>query len=377
MCGIFGISGNALNAEDVKTFRQLAIVNYLRGAHATGMAVVTPSQVMVHKKTADAITFTAGSQFARIAGAKNAKVFLGHCRHATAGSADDPDGAHPFTHGHITGTHNGTLFNRDGLDERSNFTVDSEHVMYSLSQFESQAEITNMLEKLDGAFALAWYDSETQELNLARNDERELAYCVSNYGEFIYCSELAMLEAIVDRRNIKCLVAPTLFPIGEHWCIPAGAKIGAKMGNVTKTEFTPLETWGSLSGRWSSGASTTTYSAPTRNTNTVTSRISAAGKAVLKAVNLELDGEVCYTPIEYNLYPNQEDYCMVKGISETSPFYDVILHGVPTASPLVEGIVNSESNYYKAKAIGVAAAEDFDKSEPSMAQVVCFGMEPK
>ncbi|AUR95545.1 glutamine amidotransferase type 2 domain protein [Vibrio phage 1.208.B._10N.222.52.A7] len=377
MCGIFGISGSNLTAEDVKTFRQLAIVNYLRGVHATGMAVVTPTQVMVHKKTDDAITFTSGSKFARLAGAKNAKAFLGHCRHATAGNADDPDGAHPFTHGHITGTHNGTLFNRDGLDERSNFIVDSEHVMYSLSQFESQAEITNMLEKLDGAFALAWYDSETQELNLARNDERELAYCVSNYGEFIYCSELAMLEAIVDRRGIKCLVAPTLFPIGEHWCIPAGAKIGAKMGNVTKTEFTPLETWGSLSGRWSSGASTTTYTTPARNTNTVTSRISAAGKAVLKAVNLELDGEVCYTPIEYNLYPNQEDYCMVKGISETSPFYDVILHGVPTASPLVEGIVNSESNYYKAKAIGVAAAEDFDKSEPSMAQVVCFGMEPK
>ena len=373
MCGIFGVTGSTIMADDIKTFRQLAIVNYLRGAHATGMAAVCRSNTRYLKGTSDAISFVEGSKFQRLASRKANTALLGHCRHATAGNADDPDGAHPFQHGHITGMHNGTLFDRSGLSDLRDFEVDSEHIVYSLSQMDDDSEIVDMLEKLDGAYALAWHNRKDNTINIARNDERELAYCITKQGDFIWCSELAMLKAIVSRRSIQCHVDPKLFPIGEWYSIPEGKAVQSDLSNVTITKFEPMESWGNMSRFFRGGK--TTYTTPAR-TNTTSSRVNESGRKVLDAVNLKLDEDVIYSPVEMTLYPHQEDYCMVTAVSAADPYFDVILHGVPVVSPLVQSMSdNTPAEYFKGKAIGVANSEDFDETEPSTARIVCFGMD--
>jgi predicted glutamine amidotransferase len=372
MCGIFGFVG-APNDDDLKTVRQLAIVNYLRGVHATGVAVVTDKNVYTHKKAVDAITFVSGSAFKSVTDVKGKTAILGHCRQATMGSATDPDGAHPFQHGAITGMHNGTLMSRSGLSSDFEFEVDSEHVMYSLSQCDTDDDVVKLLEALDGAYALAWHDKRDNTINIARNDERELAYCVTTFGEFIYSSELAMLQAVIKRRNIKCALEPQEFPIGKWFSFPADIKLTKSLKEVTVVDFEPQESW----TRWYNNYSSRRFPSSTtsRTGNTTNSRINGKAKGVLDALELSLDDEICYTPVEVIPYPNQDDYCMIEAVSLSEPFFDVTLHGVPTTSPAAESVGGSDVAQFKGRVIGVARAEDFDKTEPATANLVCFGMD--
>jgi hypothetical protein len=61
----------------------------------------------------------------------------------------------------------------------------------------------NVLEKINGAFSLVWYDNKDNSLHFARNDERPMYIGVSVHNDLIYASEKGMLEWLADRTHIK------------------------------------------------------------------------------------------------------------------------------------------------------------------------------
>lgn len=98
-------------------------------------------------------------------------LLMGHNRWATKGEVNK-DNAHPFTFGHITGCHNGTLSDLDirALEEGNKFDVDSKVIFRNI---ELQ-DIDFVWSKSTGAMALTWWDDIEKSFNLIRNSQRPL-----------------------------------------------------------------------------------------------------------------------------------------------------------------------------------------------------------
>lgn len=127
------------------------------------------------------------------------RALLGHCRAKTVGSVDRKN-AHPFLiNSELMGTMNGTLsYSTHGLLEgKQHFETDSEalfHELYhnGLSGLMSKIKKTETYQSgtkwNQDAYALVWYDSRDNTLNMLRNEERPLYYCYSKDRQRLFWS---------------------------------------------------------------------------------------------------------------------------------------------------------------------------------------------
>ena len=203
MCGHFGYITNTPKTDYLKRkkfFSQMVIFDTIRGDDSTGVYLLNHNEEeYLHKRALD------GYDFSRLHHIRNkfirydCSVAMGHNRAATKGSISD-DNAHPFTHGDIVMTHNGTLHNFAVLPEANKFQVDSEWVCYAIDTMG----IDTVASKATGAFALAYYDKAQKKFYLITNGERELSFAFSKNGDTMYyASEGPMLSAACYRNDIN------------------------------------------------------------------------------------------------------------------------------------------------------------------------------
>lgn len=238
MCGLVGVinTTSIYRTDFDKFFKQALICDSVRGDHSTGIFSVSPSlEGKTIKKAIDPISFLDLKEVNDLL-IKSNRLMMGHNRYATKGAIGD-DTAHPFTHNHITLAHNGTLYGHRVLTERADFEVDSEAVCYMLS---TSNNIAKSLEKLDGAFALTWYNAIDNTFSIARNQERKIFIArvidAQGLGAYLYSSELGMLLWLSARNGIK-IANPVLVPEGVilTW------KLDGKAEEPTEEKFTPKE----------------------------------------------------------------------------------------------------------------------------------------
>lgn len=195
MCGIIGVFGQITHKEET-VFKQMLEVDSLRGRHSTGVVKVTyDGTVSTKKKAVD------GMDFVKLEGnwitQGTNKVLIGHNRWATKGAVNDVN-AHPFTHKHIHGVHNGTLTTQMGLKDQHKFEVDSDNIFYDIAHGSVEKTVPN----LRGAFAIALYDELNSAVKVFRNSQRELAMATVNNGRtVIIASEYMMLEWVLMRNG--------------------------------------------------------------------------------------------------------------------------------------------------------------------------------
>lgn len=230
MCGLVGwaVQGTLKVAEESKiqrAFSKLLMFDVVRGRDSTGVArVLGDGSVEIFKKAVPSYDFLETSFGTAAVSFKEAYInaMIGHNRAATVGKVN-ADNAHPFQHQHITLAHNGTLTYRGNLKNKC--STDSEEICKELAEVE---DTVSVLEKLEGAYALTWYNAADDTINFARNDERPLwiANMVDNEG-VIWASEQWMLIGAVSEpfKQPLRIADPWKLDTGKWFSIPlAGGK---------------------------------------------------------------------------------------------------------------------------------------------------------
>lgn len=236
MCGHVGVAGNLLT-KHTKAFKQLLLMDVLRGGHGTGIAAVpwhgdrSPKRIEISKMPLPSyVCLDHNTHFNKVASATTASVLIGHNRFATEGEHTYHN-THPFQHGNIVGAHNGTVSarNRLDIDVEGDFGTDSEEIIASINKVGAEETIASMYEGTSGAWALVWYSCEDNTLNFIRNDERPLFYGLTEKRDVLmWASEANMLKTAALRNGINIKVKS--FTVNTHfsWEVPKASEVFAE-----------------------------------------------------------------------------------------------------------------------------------------------------
>jgi len=181
-----------------QAFKDLLVVDVIRGPHATGIASFNRKDgIKVVKKALlpnDLFSMDATKELFRTFN----QVLLGHNRWATQGKINHVN-SHPFEMGNLVGAHNGTLINQGLLPDSEDFEVDSENLIHSINKIG----IAETYKLLHGAAALVWFDDEEYTLNFLRNKERPMFITYTEDRKTLFwASEAWMLRGVLAKNSI-------------------------------------------------------------------------------------------------------------------------------------------------------------------------------
>jgi len=212
MCGIVGVFGD-IEEKDNSCFADMLAFDTVRGWDSTGILRVSKylSKAAVLKsldtgfdviRTRDFKDFMRGPS----------RVLIGHNRAATSGGVVT-ENAHPFRHGSITGVHNGTLRTTNNLPDNDKFVVDSDNLIYTIDKLGLQKAYP----LFKGALAVAYWDRDSETVNLFRNAERPLFITkVTGRDVYFISSEPFICLAACARHGVKT-GTPVLLEKHKHY----------------------------------------------------------------------------------------------------------------------------------------------------------------
>jgi predicted glutamine amidotransferase len=206
MCGIVGfVHGGRVRQDTNRSdwFTSALYAGALRGMHSTGVFAVEDShEVYLMKAAQEAATFIDRRTNADVLDSLGwgTRAAVGHNRFATSGKINF-ENAHPYQHGEITLVHNGTLKAYYHMPSHEEADTDSSRIAAALNA-ASPASAVKVLEELQGAYALVWYDARSATMNFARNDERPLDYLYLNNDQLFFTSEGGMCSWLTERHGL-------------------------------------------------------------------------------------------------------------------------------------------------------------------------------
>lgn len=280
MCGLVSVVGD-LYVADKKAFNYMLQLDTSRGPHSTGVARVPNKgrdNVTIVKDTGTPWDLYAkkGNEFfnsdknhGEIQG--DYVALIGHNRWATIGAVNTMN-AHPFDCDSIIGAQNGTLtrHTHEKLDDWKFFGTDSEALFHNIDLYGIDA----VLPKVDGAWALTYYNIADDTFNFIRNKERPLYYAWKKNKKTLYiASEYFMIYAAAEKYHID-LEDDLVYEV------PVDTLYSIKVGNPWEFKKDNMETR-HLEGKKyvAPPANTNNYGAAWKANNVTSSTKSAADSA--------------------------------------------------------------------------------------------------
>lgn len=205
MCGLVGIMSSNMLIKHKDALASLLYLDTWRGRDATGVAALRQNaDTAILKATVPGYDFVDQPKFEHHL-KLNDFLWIGHNRFGTMGK-NIKTNAHPFTVEDeqgtclLVGAHNGTLTNKHVLSDSHLFGTDSEALFNNIAK----EGVDNTLSKVEGAWALTYYDHVTEEFCVVRNKERPLHYAFSEDNKtLLWASESWMLKVVCSRHDIK------------------------------------------------------------------------------------------------------------------------------------------------------------------------------
>ncbi len=247
MCGIIGqFAFGELDEEEEKTRQESMIflgsellqLTQERGKDATGMSLLfEDGNYLGLKMGITPIEFIArfGKNEKEYGGVvkvwrknkKPVKVFLGHCRKTSKGSAMNNKNNHPIRVGEIIGVHNGTLENDDvvfkNLGCGRDGQVDSEAIFRLLNHFSKNGAepfttdmMAEVVQRIDGTFAVFAMSGNNPYQVCGFRDRKPIDFALIRPLKLVVASsEKKFIETAVFRYNkyISLYMPDAKFPI--------------------------------------------------------------------------------------------------------------------------------------------------------------------
>jgi hypothetical protein len=232
MCGLVGVISkytNGFTQRQKEIFSTLLFVDTLRGDDSTGSFLVSnDGSLRLSKEASTAQEFMSHKDYDELMRLSilNGSALIGHNRKATKGNIID-ENAHPFlVDDKICLVHNGTLWG----DHKQHADVDVDS--HAIAHLIAKEGVEVAINTINGAFALIWYNFEEETVNFLRNSQRPL-WVGTTDTEWIWSSELAMLNFVGDRMNLVWKQKP--FQLAE--LLQCSYKLVDKSWRVTNTKI--------------------------------------------------------------------------------------------------------------------------------------------
>lgn len=223
MCGIVGYISLKDEAHPLgkRHFSDYALMlDTLRGSDSTGIIRVN-NEFDVHTlhTTAPGAQYVHTEEYDEWMKKFDGWAMIGHNRAATAGSVK-LENAHPFTFGQVTMVHNGTLHQQGktmpGYDPK--LEVDSMQIAKALSRTKPKSKhVAELLEKIDGSFALVWVDRRDDSINMCRNSSRPIHFGFNRSKDIMYfMSDGNHLRSIMNSMSRSPSAVDTIYSLDKH-----------------------------------------------------------------------------------------------------------------------------------------------------------------
>lgn len=205
MCGLVAVIPKSTTRGFLKPeldmFETLVTVDSLRGMDSTGIFGIDDNDLFIAKDTLTGSEFLKTKEYAdiQVKAFKRGKFLVAHNRAATRGNITDKN-AHPFWKDNkVVMVHNGTF--RGDHKKHADTEVDSEALCHLLASHEPN-EIDKVLNKIDAAYAVMWFDTRDGTLNIVRNNDRPL-FMLETTTAYIFSSEYLMVQFAAYRTGIN------------------------------------------------------------------------------------------------------------------------------------------------------------------------------
>lgn len=219
MCGIVGYiaTDNGKFEKARRGFLKYALMlDTIRGQDSTGVMTISKKFTVNRYKTlAPGFAFAPSKKFEETV--PNGWCTVGHNRAATIGDVEI-NNAHPFKFGKVSLVHNGTL-NKHGSSFPTydkDLAVDSMQIARALSSVAAK-DAKEILEYIDGDFAIVWIDERDRSINMARNAARPM-HISFNYDRslMLFMSDGEHLEVISKALRNSAAYTPTIYSLDTY-----------------------------------------------------------------------------------------------------------------------------------------------------------------